>query len=80
MLAQGVHAGFSWLVGLLGGTSALTDAFVSVSTVLVTVILVVAFVRFLVALFSWRCRAGIRMRRGRGATTRMHAHKPAEAA
>ena len=67
LLARGVHEGLSWLVALRGETSALVEAFVSVSTVLGTVILVAVFVRLLVAILQlaaqvscprqqWPCR------------------------
>ena len=56
LLARGVHEGLSWLVALRGETSALTEAFVSVFTVLGTVILVAVFVRLLVGFFNWRRR------------------------
>jgi len=54
LLARGVHEGLSWLVALRGETSALIEAFVSVVTVLGTVILVAVFVRLLVGFFNWR--------------------------
>ena len=56
LLARGVHEGLSWLVALRGETSALMEAFVSVSSVLGTVILVAVFVRLLVGFFNWRRR------------------------
>ena len=80
LLARGVHEGLSWLVGLPGETSALMEAFVSVSSVLGTVILVVVFVRLLVGFFNWR-----RTFRGLGnrrhpASTPLNPHETAEAA
>ena len=63
LLARGVHEGLSWFVALRGETSALVDAFVSVSTVIGTVILVASFVRLLVAFFNWRRKFRVRGRR-----------------
>ena len=60
LLARGVHEGLSWLVRLRGETSALMEAFVSVSSVLGTVILVAVFVRLLVGFFNWRRRYRVR--------------------
>ena len=48
LLVRGEHEGLSWLVRLRGETSALMEAFVSVSSVLGTVILVAVFIRLLV--------------------------------
>ena len=56
LLTRGIHEGLSWLVALRGGTSALVEAFVSVSSVLGTVIVIAVFVRLLVAFFEWRRR------------------------
>lgn len=59
LLARGVYEGLSWLVGLRGETSALMEAFVSVSSAVGSVILVAVIVRLLVGFFNWRhrCRA-----------------------
>ena len=80
LLARGVHEGLSWLVALRGETSALMEAFVSVSTVLGTVILVDVFVRLLVAFFNWRRRFRARGSSLRAATTRSNPDEMAEAA
>lgn len=56
LLARGVHEGMSWLVALRGDTSALTGAFVSVSSVIGAVILVAVLVRIVVGFFTWRRR------------------------
>jgi zinc transporter ZupT len=48
LLVRGVHEGLSWLVRLRGETSALMDAFVSVSSILGVLILVAVFTRLLV--------------------------------
>jgi len=80
LLARGVHDGLSWLVGLGSETSGLMAAFVSVSSVLGSVILVVAFVRLLVAFFSWRRRLRGRVSRAETANTRPDCHDIAEAA
>jgi len=59
LVARGVHEGLSWIVRFGGETSALMEAFVSVSSVLGSVILVAVFIRLLVGAFNWRrtCRA-----------------------
>jgi hypothetical protein len=80
LLARGVHEGLSWLVALRGEASALMEAFVSVSTVLVTVTLVAVFVRLLVAFFNWRRRFRTGRSSGGGAKTRLNPHEMAEAA
>jgi len=80
LLARGVHEGLSWFVALRGETSALVDAFVSVSTVIGTVILVASFVRLLVAFFNWRRKLRARGSSGRAAKTRLNPHEIAEAA
>jgi hypothetical protein len=64
LLARGVHEGLSWLAGLRGETSALMDAFVSVSGVIGSIVLVAVVVRLLVGFFEWRRR----FRLGREAT------------
>jgi hypothetical protein len=69
LLARGVHEGVSWLAALRGETSALMEAFVSVSSVVGTVILVGVLVRLLVGFFSWRRRYRARVISGRTAKT-----------
>src|SRR3954451_19428842 len=64
LLAQGVHEGVSWLVASRGETSALSEAFVSASSIVGTVILVGVLVRLLVGFFSWRRRYRARVLSG----------------
>jgi hypothetical protein len=80
LMARGVHEGLSWLVALRGETSALTEAFVSVSSVVGIVILVAALVRLLVGFFNWRRRFRARVSSGRTANTRLNRHEIAGAA
>lgn len=80
LLARGVHEGLLLLVALRGETSALTEAFVSASTVIGTVILIAAFVRLLGAFFKWRRRIRARAASGRAAKTASNPHEFAEAA
>ena len=80
LLARGVHEGLSWLVALRGETSALTEAFVSVSSVVGTVILVAVLVRLLIGFFNWRRRSRARGITGHFAKTRLNPHEIAGAA
>jgi hypothetical protein len=80
LLARGVHEGLSWLVRLRGETSALMDAFVSVSSVVGTVILIAVFVRLVVGFLNWRRRCRARVSSGRTANTRLNRHEIAGAA
>jgi hypothetical protein len=80
LLTRGIYEGLSWLVELRGETSALMEAFVSVSSVVGTVIVIAVFVRLLVAFFERRRRFRGRGSSGRAAKTRLNAHEIAEAA
>jgi hypothetical protein len=80
LLARAVHEGLSWLVALRGETSALTDAFVTASSVVCTVTLVAVLVRLLVGFFNWRRRLRARGGSYRAAKTRSNPHEIAEAA
>src|SRR3954467_852786 len=80
LLAQGVHEGVSWLVASRGETSALSEAFVSASSIVGTVILVGVLVRLLVGFFSWRRRYRARVLSGRPAKTRLDPREVAGAA
>jgi hypothetical protein len=94
LLARGVYEGLSWLARLRGETSALLEAFVYISSVVGTVILVAVLVRLLVGFFNWRRRIRGRVSTGRDVTstggdvtstgrdvtTRSNAHEIAEAA
>jgi hypothetical protein len=80
LLARGVHEGVSWLVAVRGGTSALIEPFVSISTFLGTVILAAGFVRLLVGFFNWRRRYRAGVSSGRPAKTRLNPHELSRAA
>jgi hypothetical protein len=80
LLARGVHEGLAWLVGLRSETSALMGAFVSVSSAVAIVILVVMFVRLLVGFFEWRRRFRARVSSRPNATLRLDSHESAGAA
>jgi hypothetical protein len=77
LVARGVHDALSWLVALRGETSALTEAFIPVSSVIGTIILAAVLVRLLVGFFNWRRRFRVRGSRGRGPKTRLNPHEAA---
>jgi hypothetical protein len=75
-----VHDVLSWLAQSRGETSALIDAFVSVATVVVSVIVVAAGVRLLVGFFNWRRRLRTRGSSRNGAAARSIPHGTGRAA
>ena len=54
LIVRGLHAGFSWVVGLGGEMSALVEALVFVSSTVAGLVIALVVAALLVRLFDWR--------------------------
>jgi hypothetical protein len=80
LIIRGLHEGLSWLARLVGDSSALLEALVSISSIAGGVILTAVFIRLLVRFFHWRRRFRIDAMTGNAANARVDQREIAQAA